>query len=409
MKESEQKKRTTPLVTRKKMRFDTYLTILSAIQDGLSTKRTIHNETKISWASCSDIINDLCSLDIIMEDHDPKHQLFRPGPKTTIYRFNDSNNLILGLEITPNYIHGTLIDLGKHILFSRSYAIEESLNNVNLYRHVRNVFYQIITDSGKPEESITTLAFALTGAIDRHNLIWTTSPKIHSIDAFDFHFFQHSLPHVKRVYMEHDITARANSIIRAENSHPANFAFLHISDGVGMTIMNEGRYIRGHRGLAGELGHIPLIGYDRLTSIPCYCGKSHCLESYLSSKALLHHIEKVSGTTVKSLEEIGEKLSPEQAQSLFEAVYELLLNVTTTIVNLFDSQIIYIGGSVIETWYEYLKQVFTLQVQDISWQGGPERVEFYHEASTSPSYGASISVINTALRAILLEVLGQTV
>lgn len=407
MKESEQRKRITPLVTRKKMRFDTYLTILSAIQNGLSTKRTIHNETKISWASCSDIINDLCSLDIIMEDHDPGRQLFRPGPKTTNYRFNDSNNLILGLEITPNYIHATLIDLGKHILFSNSYSLEENLNNVNLYRHVRNVFYQVIIDSGKPEETITTLAFALTGAIDRQNLIWTTSPKIHSIDAFDFHFFQHSLPYVKRVYMEHDITARANSIIRVENSHPANFAFIHISDGVGMAIMNDGKYIRGHRGLAGELGHIPLIGYNKLSSIPCYCGKKHCLESYLSSKALLFHIEKVYGLPLKSLDEIGEKLSLEQAQSLFEAVYELLLNVTTTIVNLFDSQIIYMGGNVIETWYKYLYQTLALQVKDLSWQGGPERLEFYHETATSPSYGASISVINTALRAILLEVIEQ--
>ena len=129
-----------------------------------------------------------------MEDQNPDHQLNRPGPKTIVYKFNENKNLVLGLEITPNSINGTLIDLGKKILFKKSYPIEENLDNVNLYRHVRNTFYGIIEDSGKPEESITTLVFALTGALDRDKLIWTTSPKIHSVKSVISTFLRNRFP-----------------------------------------------------------------------------------------------------------------------------------------------------------------------------------------------------------------------
>jgi predicted NBD/HSP70 family sugar kinase len=387
------------------MRYDTYLTILSAIHNGTSTKRKIHDETKISWASCSDIINDLCNMGIIIEDEDPKHQLYRPGPKTTVYKFNNNKNLILGLEITPDFIVGSLIDLGKNILFKKTYSLQENITDVNIYRLVRNIFYRVIEDSAKPEESITTLVFALTGAIDRDRLLWITSPKIYSINSVDFHFFQNSLPHIKRVFIEHDIIARANSIIEIEKSHPKNFSFLHISDGVGMTVMNNGKYIQGYRGLAGELGHISILDYQKIHGLPCYCGQKNCLESFLSSKALLNHIKVTYGEQLESLYDLHERLSKPHVDAVFALVNELLLNITTTTVNLFDSQIIYLGGCVVETWYDYFQESFLELVRSVSWQGGPESIQLYHEEATNPSYGAAISVIHTIVKQILLEVL----
>lgn len=340
-----------------------------------------------------------------MEDTDPERQIYRPGPKTTIYKFTDSNHLILGMEITPESIIATLIDLGKHILFKKSYPLREELTNINLYRLVRDVFYQIIEDSGKTEESISTLVFALTGALDRDKLIWITSPKIHSIKSVDFHFFQQSLPHVKQVFIEHDITARANSIIRTDNSHPKNFTFLHISDGVGMTVMNNGAFVRGYRGLAGEIGHIPMLGYTKIQGIPCYCGKHQCLESFLSSKALLNHIKVAYGVSIPNLGKLHSILNMEQSEELQKLVEELLLNLATIAENIFDSQIIYIGGSVVETWYDQFIATFKDKVQNGSWQGGPEDIQFYKEETTNPSYGAAISVINNIVHRILIDVL----
>jgi len=405
LKDTEQKKDTPLLVTRKKMRFDTYLTILNAIRNDLTTKRTIHDTTRISWASCSDIINDLSRFGIIMEDNDPDRQLYRPGPKTTIYKFTDTDHLILGLEITPTSINSTIIDLGKRILFKKAYILQEELTNINLYRLVRNIFYQVLEDADKSEESITTLVFALTGALDRDNLIWITSPKVHSVRSVDFHFFQQSLPFIKQVFIEHDITARANSIIRTDNSHPKNFAFLHISDGVGMAVMNNGVYIKGERGLAGEIGHIPILGYTKISGLPCYCGKQQCLESFLSSKAILHHISTTYDIDLDDLGEMHKRLSEEQSEEVRQLVFELLMNTTITIENIFDLRTLYIGGWVVEQWHAQLQQTFKHNVQEGSWLGGPKDIVFYDEETTNPSYGAAISVIHTVMHRILMEVL----
>ncbi|MFA5467737.1 MAG: ROK family protein [Sphaerochaetaceae bacterium] len=394
-----------PLITRRKMRFDTYFTILNAIHDGISTKRAIREKTKISWASCSDIINDLSDLQIIIADDDPKHQLYRPGPKTTVYKFNDQKNLILGLEITPESINATVIDLGKNILFKKQYHLQTTLSDETINPVVQEIFYQILDDSQKSEDSIIGLVFALTGAIDMINLRWITTPKIYSINSIEFSTFKTLFPHVKHLAIEHDIIARANSIIENGGKYSLNFAFLHVSDGVGMTVMNNGSYIRGSRGFAGELGHIQLLHYDRIKGVPCFCGKTNCLESKLSSKALINHIKESFGITLNHIDELNQKCTQKEIDDFYQAFFEVLSNTLVTITNLFDPEIILIGGKVIEIWYDTLQETLLPHIKENSWQQGPKDIQFYFEEMSNPSYGAAISVIHKIMENLVLEAL----
>ncbi|MBB3999530.1 ROK family protein [Aureimonas pseudogalii] len=62
----------------------------------------------------------------------------------------------------------------------------------------------------------------------------------------------------------------------------ANFAYVTVSTGIGGGIVLENRLIRGHRGLAGEVGHTRIT--DR--SAPCSCGHQGCWEAVASGTAL---------------------------------------------------------------------------------------------------------------------------
>ena len=60
-----------------------------------------------------------------------------------------------------------------------------------------------------------------------------------------------------------------------------NFAYVTVSDGVGVGIVVGGEIIRGHRDTAGEFGHLPL----NVDGPRCMCGLQGCLEAYTSSLA----------------------------------------------------------------------------------------------------------------------------
>ncbi|KAA6212625.1 ROK family transcriptional regulator [Streptomyces albofaciens JCM 4342] len=61
--------------------------------------------------------------------------------------------------------------------------------------------------------------------------------------------------------------------------------FLHVSAevGIGAAVVVDGQLLRGVRGFAGELGHVPVYPGGR----PCGCGARGCLEQYAGEAAVL--------------------------------------------------------------------------------------------------------------------------
>jgi predicted NBD/HSP70 family sugar kinase len=69
-----------------------------------------------------------------------------------------------------------------------------------------------------------------------------------------------------------------------------DFALMDLSTGVGFTAVINGQPFTGHRGLAGELGHITVNPTGRL----CGCGNRGCLETEVSDLSLQHALGAAS-------------------------------------------------------------------------------------------------------------------
>jgi predicted NBD/HSP70 family sugar kinase len=59
-----------------------------------------------------------------------------------------------------------------------------------------------------------------------------------------------------------------------------SLVLLAIGTNIGGGIIYDGRVVRGHRGFAGELGHVP-INFD---GPPCFCGGRGCLGMYVGGR-----------------------------------------------------------------------------------------------------------------------------
>lgn len=81
------------------------------------------------------------------------------------------------------------------------------------------------------------------------------------------------------IYMTNDANAAAlGQLYYGTGKHMRNFVVLTLGTGLGSGIINEGKLVYGHYGMAGELGHVNVLTEGR----QCNCGLKGCLETYAS-------------------------------------------------------------------------------------------------------------------------------
>ena len=120
-----------------------------------------------------------------------------------------------------------------------------------------------------------------------------------------------------------------------------------LGTGCGGGIVVHGRVLIGPNAIAGEWGHNPLPGlHDHEWPGPaCYCGRTGCIETFLSGPGLARDYESAGGGTVDAAEvarraEQGEPLAGEA----IERYEDRLARALTAVVNIIDPDVIVLGG-----------------------------------------------------------------
>jgi N-acetylglucosamine repressor len=121
----------------------------------------------------------------------------------------------------------------------------------------------------------------------------------------------------------------------------ADFAMLDISEGLGLGVVQDGRFVEGHSGLAGELGHITV----ELDGRRCGCGNQGCLETVATDTALAARVSERLGRPV-TIEEVVELA---QAGKLkigdeFERVLQYLAVGLAAVINVFNPHKLFVHG-----------------------------------------------------------------
>jgi fructokinase len=123
-----------------------------------------------------------------------------------------------------------------------------------------------------------------------------------------------------------------------------------LGTGVGGGIFFRDRVDRGPNSIRGEWGHNAMhyayCDLDRNAS--CYCGRQHCIETYLSGPALVKHYysDSQKSAVVKRVEEIAmmAKSGDSAAQSCLSIYFKRLGAALSQVINLLDPEVIVMGG-----------------------------------------------------------------
>ena len=120
-----------------------------------------------------------------------------------------------------------------------------------------------------------------------------------------------------------------------------------LGTGVGAGIVIDGAILPGANGIAGEWGHNPLPwpGGNAPPAHRCYCGKTGCIETYLSGAGLAR-IYEANAPGGKSAEEIAALAAggDDAAARSLEQYASLLARSLAHVINILDLDVIVLGG-----------------------------------------------------------------
>lgn len=152
------------------------------------------------------------------------------------------------------------------------------------------------------------------------------------------------------VFVDNDISAvTAAERLYGPGADCADFLLVAIGQGIGLGMVLDGAPYRGAAGAAGEFGHLPV----RPDGPVCSCGNRGCLETQVSTEALLGRARSLgvvaADARLEDLREAADRGGRPAAELLAEAG-ELLGRTLSGAVNLLGPRSVVLMGEITLLW-----------------------------------------------------------
>ena len=282
------------------------------------------------------------------------------GRRPTLLKVRTTGRLAVAVDVRPGWTSIALADFAGQVLSRDGFATPErpeALAN-ELATRVNAVL------RSHPSEC-QGVGIVVPGMVDRRTGRVLYAPRLgwRNAHVTDVIVDQTTLP----VYVESAPIACALARLwsltgktRAVN----NFAYVSISDGVGVGIVNRGEVLRGETQTAGELGHVSLDPNGPL----CACGKRGCWEAFACNSATIaRYTAAVAGHTGQAQPQTRTRPSRPNVPTIEEivrrahvgedAAVDTLVETgrqvgrgLAAVVNAFNPKRIYVGGEVTAAW-----------------------------------------------------------
>jgi fructokinase len=137
-----------------------------------------------------------------------------------------------------------------------------------------------------------------------------------------------------------------------------------LGTGVGGGLVIHKRVLEGVNGIAGEWGHNPLPwpNADERPGPACFCGRSGCIETFVSGPGLLrdHHAHGGGESSTQAIVEAA-LAGDRSCEATLVRYEERLARALAHVINLVDPDVIVLGGGMsnVDRWYDSVPKIWT--------------------------------------------------
>ncbi len=131
----------------------------------------------------------------------------------------------------------------------------------------------------------------------------------------------------------------------AARDYPIVFGVI-IGTGTGGGLVIDGRLVNGPHSISGEWGHNPLPWHtDEDGSPGCYCGKTACIETFLSGPGFSRGFQSRFGRMLSSEEIIAAAdASDTECCEMIDSYHDQMARALAHVINIIDPHAIVLGG-----------------------------------------------------------------
>ncbi|WP_129310824.1 ROK family transcriptional regulator [Streptomyces sp. L2] len=373
--------------TQQGMRRRNLARVMHAVRaDGPLSRAAVASHIGLTRAAVSTLVDELIRSGLL-EELGPERpgRVGRPGSALALSGCGPAG---IGAEIGVDHLAVCAVDLRGAV---RARAVRNGTNRGRDPRPVTEeltaLVQRVVVDAERQGLWPAGMAVAVPGLVARDGRTVVRAP---NLDWYDTDLGA-LLPRDVPLTVDNEANFGALAELWLGAATPRDFLHVSAEIGIGAAVVVDGQVLRGTRGFAGELGHVPV----RPDGLPCPCGGRGCLEQYAGEVAVLRAAGlRPRGNLAGLLTERADDGDEAVRRALREAGQALGVALTGA-VNLLDPQTVVLGGALagLSPW---LLPALETELRDRT--AGPAcPVAVSALGSEGPLLGAAHSVVRAVL------------
>ena len=310
---------------------------------GSTSRAQLADATGLTRAAAGSLVSELIEAGLVRE-HGVSLE-GRVGRPSTVVSMNDRGPAGLGLEIGVEHLGACVIDLcGDVRARIRVPAPNRGRDPHAVIEQLARVAVRALADAAERKLEPVGVAVAVPGLVSASGDAVVHAPNLGWHDVNLAQQLRALLPEPLRTLpVEVENEANLGALAELQRGEVGR-DFVHVSAeaGIGAALVVDGMLLRGRRGFAGELGHMPVYP----DGLRCPCGSHGCLEQYAGEEAVLSScgLQDEAGDRVAVLFDQASAGRNAVCQAL-DAAGRALGIALAGAVNLVDPETVVLGGA----------------------------------------------------------------
>ncbi|WP_210586123.1 ROK family transcriptional regulator [Streptomyces sp. GESEQ-35] len=246
--------------------------------EGPLSRAAVASRIGLTRAAVSTLVDELIRSGLLDElGPERPGRVGRPGSALAVSGRGPAG---IGAEIGVDHLAVCAVDLRGEV---RARAVRYGTNRGRspepVIEELTELVRRMVAETGREGLWPAGLAVAVPGLVARDARTVVRAPNLDWHDTDLGALLPADLP----LTVDNEANFGALAELRLGDGTPRDFLHVSAEIGIGAAVVVDGQLLRGTRGFAGELGHVPV----RPDGPACPCGGRGCLEQYAGEEAVL--------------------------------------------------------------------------------------------------------------------------
>jgi N-acetylglucosamine repressor len=285
--------------------FNKQLVLRTIFNHSPISRAEIARLTRLTPVSVSEMVAELIAEELVMEVAIEAEEASRRGRKPIMLTVATDGHHLLALRLAVHEMRGAIINLNGEFVYSQTFTITSERGDEAVQR-IFDLVDDLLKHASRP---LLGIGVASPGIVDTSAGIVRRSVFFGWNDLALGECLQERYQLPVHVANASQVTALAEYLFGSPQES-TNLAVVRVGQDVGAGFMLDGELFFGDGFGAGEIGHIVI----REDGERCECGNAGCLETIVSSRAVVRRAKSLAGANPASV--LAEELARSPADSL---------------------------------------------------------------------------------------------